>query len=62
LIQANWQLRIHIDLRQTQAKVQEFGGSTISGTEDDSNSGLHINFRDPQGNRFGAYMLKPKGT
>ena len=41
--------------------MRELGGSTVSDTEDDSGSGMHMNFRDPQGNRFGAYMLKSKG-
>jgi predicted enzyme related to lactoylglutathione lyase len=45
---------------QTQKRVEKSSGIVISGTENDSNSGMHMIFRDPQGNRFGAYALKTK--
>lgn len=42
-------------LAETEKKVAELGGSTVKGKTREGDHGWYMHFKDPEGNRFGAY-------
>jgi predicted enzyme related to lactoylglutathione lyase len=43
---------------QTQKRVEELGGTTLSKKEPEGENGWYMYFKDVEGNRFGIYQLK----
>jgi len=43
---------------KTQKRVEELGGTTLSGKEPEGDMGWYMYFKDVASNRFGVYELK----
>lgn len=45
---------------QTKKRVEELGGQSLSGKNEEGENGWYMYFRDVEGNRFGAYEVRKK--
>jgi len=45
-------------LDMMEKRIHELGGSTCLGKTTESSHGWFMNFRDPEGNRFGCYEFR----
>lgn len=49
--------RTHANSLKTTQKIHSLGGTTVLSKTAEGTNGWFMNFKDPEGNRFGAYQF-----